>query len=138
MADEKKKTYEDGLADGVKLWGEACSRMGNCGDCPLGDLRGDKTTCAEFCKQFPKKSVSALKSALDADYTYYDEYLTRFPNCDTDVETLANNVCRQFVFGGFANFTCDKDVVENPSLCVDCWLHKYEMDVEPTETEESF
>ena len=138
MADDKK-TYEQGMEDGVQLFGKVCTKMGNCANCPVGEVRGEQISCPAFAKQFPKKMVSLLKSADDADYTYYDEFVTRFPNNGTDVETLATNVCRQFVFGGVANFVCDKDVEADPSVCVDCWLKHYEEDVAPDETvEEEF
>ena len=95
------KSYEQGVQDGVKLWGEACGKQANCDSCPIGMLKGANITCQEFAQKFSPKMTSMLKEMRDGDYTYFDEYVTRFPetkdNGNTEHKKDAHAKSIQFV-----------------------------------------
>lgn len=114
-------SHEQGMVDGIKLWGEVCGSQGNCDECPIGSIKGVNVTCQDFARQFPAKMLSILKEMSDEDYTYYKEYCTRFPECNMPVEVLADCVCRKAVFEGFT--ACES------GDCVECWKEKYAGDV---------
>lgn len=125
-------TYEQGIIDGVKLWGTACSGQGNCDSCPVSVLTGANVTCAEFAKKFPEKMAGMFSDMTKEDHTYYNEYCLRFPNCNLPVEVLAECACRKAVFEG--NVNCE---VEGESACVDCWNERYYGDVTDTGEEDT-
>ena len=115
------ESYEQGLQDGIELYGRVCSTQSNCEDCPIGMIRGSEITCQEFMSKFPSKMVSLLSEMDSEEYTYYKEYITRFPNCNLDLDTLSEIACRKFLFEGFT--TCEE------GDCKACWLEKYIGDV---------
>lgn len=120
----EQKSYQQGQIDGLKLWGEVCGRQGNCDMCPIGQIRGANVTCQDFARQFPAKMLSILTEMRDGMITFYEEYCTRFPECNLDVETLAECACRKAVFEG--DLTCQESEHSN---CVNCWKAKYTGDV---------
>lgn len=130
MADQQK-TYQQGVIDGIALWGRACGTQGNCGVCPIGSIRGTGVTCQEFAKQFPAKMVSILKEMDEGQLTYYEEYCIRFPSCQLPVETLALTVCRKTAFEGKVD--CER--MDEEGACVACWQEAYVSDI--TETGEA-
>lgn len=117
----QNNSYQQGLIDGIQLWGAACSRQGQCDNCPIGSIRGTGVTCQEFAKEFPAKMVSILTEMSKGELSYYEEYCTRFPMCNMTVEILSKAVCRKAVFEGYIN--CEG------GDCVACWKEKYVSDV---------
>ena len=115
------KSYEQGKQDGLELYGRVCSTQSSCSECMIGQLRGESISCQEFMKQFPGKMVSLLTEMDSAEYTYFDEYVTRFPNCNLSLTDLADIVCRKAIFEGFVS--C------NGGDCKDCWSMKYTGDI---------
>jgi hypothetical protein len=115
------KSYSQGMIDGIELWGKACSKQGDCSVCPIGVLKGANITCQDFAKQFPAKMVSILKEIDEEQITYYEEYLTRFPECQLAVEAVADLMCRKLTFEGYTECE-DGD-------CLACWQEKYVGDV---------
>lgn len=129
MAD---KTYQQGVIDGISLWGRVCGFQGNCDVCPIGSVRGTGVTCQDFAKQFPAKMASILKEMDEGQLTYYQEFCTRFPNCELPIETLALTTCRKNVFEGVID--CPMlDAEDDGEACIKCWKEAYVADV----TEES-
>lgn len=123
------KSYEQGVQDGVALWGRTCGRMEDCESCQVGIIKGVNVTCQEFAKQFPAKMVSLLKEMDKGEITYAEEYRTRFPECGMSAEDLyQNGVCRKTIFEGYVGF-CDND-------CVKCWNEVYTGDVTIDDTQE--
>lgn len=125
-----EKTYQQGVIDGIALWGRACGSQGNCDICPIGSIRGAGVTCQDFAKQFPAKMTSILKEMDEGQVTYYEEFCLRFPSCQMEVEALALTTCRKTVFEGKVD--CDK--MGDEGVCRSCWLEPYISDV--TESEE--
>ena len=121
MADSK--SYNQGMIDGIKLWGETCGRQGTCENCPIGSIRGTNVTCQDFAKQFPAKMLSILKEMKEGTLTYYEEYCTRFPECNLTVEELAACTCR-----------CEK--ADDQSACEMCWKETYSSDVTVVDDED--
>lgn len=119
------KSYEQGVQDGVALYGKVCSSQSSCADCMIGQLRGESLTCQEFMKQFPGKMISLLTEMDSKDYTFYNEYITRFPNCGLTVDELSDIVCRKAIFEGVVN--CEG------GDCKSCWLQTYTDDVTESE-----
>lgn len=128
MAD---KTYNQGVIDGIALWGRACGGQGNCEVCPIGSIRGTGVTCQEFAKQFPAKMVSILKEMDEGQLTYYEEFCLRFPSCQLDVDTLAMTACRKNVFEGKVDCTR----MDEEGACRECWMRPYVSDVSETDEE---
>lgn len=119
------KSYNQGVQDGIALYGKVCSSQSSCSDCMIGQLRGESLTCQDFMKQFPGKMVSLLTEMDSKDYTFYNEYITRFPNCGLTVDDLSDIVCRKAIFEGFVNCECGD--------CKSCWLQTYTDDVTESE-----
>lgn len=115
------KSYEQGKQDGLELYGRVCASQANCEECMIGQLRGESVTCQEFMKQFPSKMTSMLTEMDSAEFTYFNEYVTRFPNCNLSLEDLADVVCRKAIFEGFVR--C------KGGDCKICWSEKYVGDV---------
>lgn len=115
------KTYAQGKADALELYGRVCSRQSSCLDCEIGILRGENMSCQEFMKKFPNKMLSLLTEMDNKEYTYYDEYITRFPACGLVVDDLSAIVCRRCVFEGYVE-------CENTD-CKECWLKPYTGDI---------
>lgn len=130
MADSK--SYNQGMIDGIKLWGETCGRQGTCENCPIGSIRGTNVTCQDFAKQFPAKMLSILKEMKEGTLTYYEEYCTRFPECNLTVEELAACTCRKAVFEGYLG--CEK--ADDQSACEMCWKETYSSDVTVVDDED--
>ena len=115
------KTYEQGKQDGLELYGRVCCKHSSCQDCMIGALRGDEITCQEFMSKFPSKMVSLLTEMDSQEYTYYDEFVTRFPNCGMTVDELSKISCRKAIYEGYVD--CDD------TECKECWLQPFEGDV---------
>lgn len=115
------KSYEQGRQDGIALYGRVCSRQSGCADCTLGLVKGDGLTCQEFIQKFPGKAVSLLTEMDVEEYTYYNEYVTRFPYCGLSLEDLSNVCCRKAIFEG--------DVACEGGDCKECWSEKYISDI---------
>ena len=122
---ENNKSHQQGMIDGIELWGTVCGKQGNCADCPIGSIRGTNVTCQDFARQFPAKMLSILKEMNEGQLTFYEEYCMRFPNCNLDVETLAACTCRKAVFEGFLGCENSSDA----SACEACWKETYVADV---------
>lgn len=123
MADTK--SYNQGMIDSIELWGKVCGKQGNCSECPIGSIRGTNVTCQDFAKQFPAKMLSILKEMDKGEISYYEEYCTRFPECNLTVEELAALTCRKAIFEGY--LMCDK--ADDQSACEACWKEPYSSDV---------
>lgn len=121
MSDER--SYEQGVTDGIQLWGDACGKQSSCTDCPLIAIKGANMSCQEFARQFPAKMKNLLREIKDKSDTYYGQFCSRFENNTMTVEELAEVSCRKVVFEGYMG--CDKE----GQACVDCWLEHYEGDV---------
>lgn len=115
------KSYEQGKQDGIELYGRVCASQSSCADCMVGQLRGEGLTCQEFMKQFPGKMVSLLTELDSKEYTFFDEYVTRFPNCGLSVKDLSDIVCRKAIFEGVVS--CEG------GDCEACWNEIYSGDV---------
>lgn len=115
------KSYEQGKQDALELYGKVCGKQSSCSDCMIGQLRGESLTCQEFMAQFPGKMISLLTEMDSEKYTYFDEYVTRFPNCNLPLEALADIVCRKAVFEGFV--ACEG------GDCKACWSEAYLSDI---------
>lgn len=120
-----EKTYQDGVIDGVALFGRVCAKTGNCENCPVGAIRGAGTTCQDYARNFPKKMVSLLTEMDKEDYTYYNEFSVRFPESNLPVELLALSTCRKAVFEGYL----DCPNAGEDSACIACWQEQYVSDV---------
>jgi hypothetical protein len=114
-------SHQQGMIDAIKLWGTVCGQQGNCETCPIGSLRGANVTCQDFAKQFPAKMLSILKEMNEGEINYYQEYCTRFPECNLPVEVLAECACRKAIFEGY----CDCEGGD----CKACWEETYIADV---------
>lgn len=128
-----EKTYQQGVIDGIALWGRTCGSQGNCDVCPIGSIRGTGVTCQDFAKQFPAKMASILKEMDEGQLTYYEEFCMRFPSCQLTVDTLALTTCRKTAFEGKVD--CDKMDVEG--ACRACWMEQYVADVSEGEDDSS-
>ena len=130
--DNSGKTHQQGMIDGLELWGRVCGR-GVCEECPIGSIRGTNVTCQDFARQFPAKMLSILKEIDEGELTYYEEYCTRFPESNLPIEALAACTCRKVVFEGYLD--CDKvndeaiETGDNVEICTECWKEKYVSDV---------
>lgn len=118
-------SYQQGRIDALQLWGTVCGRHANCEECPIGSMRGANVTCQDFAKQFPAKMLSILQEMYEGQISFFEEYCTRFPNCNLDVETLAVCTCRKAVFEGYLD--CDK--ANDSAACEACWKEIYVADV---------
>lgn len=127
-AENKKKTYSDGMRDAVALWGRACGRQNACESCPVMAARGTGMTCHQFAQKFPNKFIPILMEMDKGSATYFSEFCARFPECDLDLSLLAQTTCRKTVFEGITN--CDSNMT-----CEECWQQKYEGDITEYETE---
>lgn len=114
-------SYNQGQIDALQKWGNACGKQPNCDACMVNSVKGEGITCQEFAAQFPAKFLSLITEMSNSEYTFFDEYVTRFPNCNLDVETLANVACRKAIFEGYVG--CDS------GDCVECWKQAYVGDV---------
>lgn len=115
------KSYEQGVQDGIALYGRVCSKQGDCSSCMIGTLKGDTISCPEFMSKFPSKMVSLLSEMDSEKYTYYNEYVSRFPNCNLPIEALSEIVCRKVVFEGYME--CQG------GDCSACWQESYAGDL---------
>lgn len=122
---ENKKSYQQGVIDGIRLWGEVCGGQGNCETCPVGAVRGAGLTCQDFATKYPGKMVSILQEMKGQNHTFYNEYCVRFPECNLDIETLAKAACRKVVFEGYC--ACQD------TNCQECWGMPYTQDVTQVE-----
>lgn len=129
--EEMQKSFNRGMVEGVKLWGDVCQVMENCERCPIALIAGANVTCAQFASKFPEKTVSLMKEMREKDHTYFNEYTVRFPNCNMNVEDLAECACRKAVFEGYTG--CEN---EDPAECVRCWKATYGGDVTVSPDEE--
>lgn len=109
------------MIDGLQLWGTVCGQQSNCQNCPIGSIRGTNVTCQDFAAEFPAKMLSILTEMKDEGISFFNEYSTRFPECNLDVETLSQVACRKAVFEGYT--ACPG------GDCVACWKEKYTGDV---------
>lgn len=122
------KSYEQGIQDGVGLYGRVCSRQSSCDEgCMIGQLKGE-LSCQEFMHRFPQKMVSLLKEMDKKEYTYFDEYVTRFPNCNLSLQDVSDVMCRKMIFEGFV--ACEG------GDCKACWSERYVSDVTELDNEE--
>ena len=121
------KTFEEGIQEGLKLYGNVCTKMPSCEECPIGQIKGEELTCQEFMKQFPAKMSSLLKEADNEEYTFFDEFVTRFPVCNLPIEELADICCRKAIFEGYTD--CQG------GDCVECWNQLYIGDVTEDEVD---
>lgn len=128
-----KKTYQQGVIDGIALWGRTCGKESNCEGCPIGSIRGAGVTCQDFARQFPAKMASILKEMDEGQITYFEEYCLRFPSCQLDVEQLALVACRKACFEG--NVSCKR--MEEEGACEACWKEVYVADVSGDDEEDS-
>ena len=126
------KSYNQGMVDGIALWGRTCGKEGVCDTCPIGSIRGTNVTCQDFAKQFPAKMLSLLKEMDEGQITYYEEYCTRFPECHLTLEELSVCMCRKAIFEGYLD--CDK--AEDSLACEECWKEVYSSDVTVFDEEE--
>ena len=124
--------FQSGKVEALRIWGSVCSGIGDCSDCPIGQLTGVNLSCQEFATQFPEKFLSVLEEIYEGGRTYYHEYCTRFPNSNLSLEELATCACRKCIFEG--DLSCDSNTLER---CVACWSAPYKGDIEVTDTEES-
>lgn len=115
------KSYNQGMVDGIELWGTVCGKQSNCEQCPIGSIRGTNVTCQDFAKQFPAKMLSILKEMNEGQITYFEEYCTRFPECNMEIESLSQCACRKAIFEGYIG--CEG------GDCVACWNENYVGDV---------
>lgn len=122
---DNNKSHQQGMIDGIELWGTVCGKQGNCEGCPIGSIRGTNVTCQDFARQFPAKMLSILKEMNEGQLTYYEEYCMRFPECNLDLETLAAGTCRKMIFEGYCG--CDK--ADDPAACEACWKEQYIGDI---------
>ena len=114
------------MKEALALWGRVCGRQGACDVCPIGAIRGTNVTCQDFAQQFPEKFLSLLQE-IDADkdnYTYYNEYCVRFPECNQSVETVSQIACRMAIFEGSLNCPYGDN-----ADCVSCWSKPYKGDI---------
>jgi hypothetical protein len=108
------------------------ARQGACESCPVGAMRGANVTCQDFARQFPEKMVSLLQEMDKKGSTFYEEYCTRFPECNIPIEDLAHVACRKVLFEGF--IFCEK--TDDMSACIACWNEKYKGDITVTDMDE--
>ena len=127
-----EKTYQQGVIDGIALWGRTCGAQGNCEMCPIGSIRGTGVTCQDFARQFPSKMASILKEMDEDEISFYSEFCMRFPSCQLSVEQLALTACRKTVFEG--KLDCEK--IGDEAACRACWLETYITDVTEDEEDE--
>lgn len=113
--------YIQGQTDAIQMIGNLCGTH-DCNTCTVGQIIGDSMTCFEFMKQYPAKALSLMQEESQKDYTYYNEYNTRFPYCGLGVEDLADTVCCKAVFSG--DTSCEG------GDCVACWNRPYGGDTE--------
>ena len=131
---EPEASYLQGMADGLSLWGDVCGRQANCESCPMNVVRrGANLTCQQLAARYPQKMLSILLEFYKKPYTYFDEYCTRFPECNLDVDDLQKVLCRKAVFEGYC--ACEG------GDCTKCWLEEYtgdvtEFDMETEDTED--
>lgn len=129
---KRESSYNKGIEDGLALWGRVCGRQGACESCPVGAMRGANVTCQDFARQFPEKMVSLLQEMDKKGSTFYEEYCTRFPECNIPIEDLAHVACRKVLFEGF--IFCEK--TDDMSACIACWNEKYKGDITVTDMDE--
>lgn len=122
------KSYEQGKLDGLELYASVCNSQGSCGDCLIGIVKGDDINCQEFISKFPGKALSLLTEMKQVDYSFYNEYCTRFPNCNLSIDELSEVVCRKAIFEGFVG--CEG------GDCSACWAEKYSSDVTMSDEDE--
>ena len=115
-------------ASGLELYGRVCGSRGTCEECAIWEMRGDGMTCQEFLAKFPSRALSLLQDMDSKEFTYYNEYMTRFPNCNLSVNELAESTCRKLIFEGYTG--C------RGGDCVDCWLKEYKGDMTEVSFEE--
>lgn len=130
MSEQREKSYQSGVIDGVQLWGRVCGRKGACESCLVSAMRGANVTCQDFAKQFPEKMVSLLQEMDKKGTTFYEEYCTRFPECNIPIEDLAKMTCRKMIFEGY--IYCKKEGAD----CVKCWNEPYTGDITVTDVDE--
>ena len=114
-------TYIQGQTDAIKMVGNICGTH-DCNECPVGQIVGESMTCFEFMQQYPAKALSLMLEESQKEYTYYNEYNTRFPYCSLSVDELADVVCCKAVFSG--DTSCEG------GDCKACWERAYAGEVE--------
>lgn len=124
----REKSYQQGMVDGLELWGRVCGEQSNCDNCPIGLIRGTNVTCQDFARQFPAKMLSLLSEMDAGETTYFNEFCIRFPECNMDVEAVSKLACRRAVFEGYLDCECTDD-----SECLNCWSKRYVGDVSGNE-----
>lgn len=120
---DNSKTYNEGLKDGLALYGRVCATEGNCQTCAIGIIKGDDITCAEFLKQFPNKALSILRDKDEKGYSYMDEFFVRNPECALSREEVADSFCCEEMFniqGNTCPMTKGANGEEVPD-CSKCW-----------------
>ena len=118
------KSHQQGMIDGLELWGRVCGQQGNCENCPIGTIRGAGVTCQDFARQFPAKMLSILREMDEEQVTYYKEYCMRFPDCNLPIEGLSLCACRKAIFEGYVGCESASD-----EACMQCWNETYTGDV---------
>ena len=121
------ETYEQGVVDGLRLYGDACARQGDCASCPIGALADAGVSCRDLLRQSPEKVAGLLNEMVGHELTFYEEYCLRFPETGMSVEELGEFVCRRVVFEGVAS--CQG------GDCKACWSKPYELAEAPAEEE---
>ena len=113
------KTYEQGLQDGLEMYGRVCTKIGNCNECPIGAVRGSAdVSCQEVLAKFPAKAVSLLSEEDGKDYTYINEFHTRLPQSNLSDEDIIASLCCFDLFGLETPDSCHQD-------CEACWNKRY-------------
>lgn len=122
MSDNNNKTYEQGMLDGIQLYGKVCSTKGNCDQCPLKTVAGIGVTCTMFAASHPTQALAVMKNMNGEELTYFDVYNMRFPASGVSLENLSQTACRKAIFEGYCSCEDDMD-------CMDCWKMPYRGDV---------
>ena len=123
-----EKSYEQGKQDGLALYGRVCSQYSNCDGCMVEQLKGDSISCQEFMARFPQKMVSLLTDMSNKEYTFYNEFVTRFPNCNLSLDDISDTLCRKLVFEGYV--ACEG------GDCRKCWSEGYVADITMADDED--
>ena len=114
-------SYNQGQIDALQKWGSVCGKQSSCEECIINSVKGEALTCQEFAAQFPAKFLSLITEMANDEYTFADEFATRFPNCNLSVENLAEVACRKALFEGYID--CHE------GDCVECWKQSYVGDI---------
>ena len=80
----------------------------------------------------PKSHQQGMIDGIEGELTYYEEYCTRFPECNLPVEVLSLALCRKAVFEGYVE--CPH--TDDEQACLNCWKEVYSGDVTEVQEEE--